>query len=341
MDQPIISFEHLPVTTTTVIIPLSGEITSCINLFSLFEVTFMEIPEGFRLKSQNKRKFIIPFCDTPGAILSLRYQGMTRGIITSLNSSHFKNSITMDISTRVKNVNLKLSPETIQLCGAKSLDVATEAARHVLAHANKIQSELTFMTNNPDLVEKAIIWMDNTRDDDDTITLPWFDVDEKKEGRIIKFLYSLATDHVKHSSMMTMIRDYYTKVENVCNHLSIQHNLIRCEMTNYNYDTGFNINRRKLYECVNKLNDMGKVPFIAQYWCQVYSYVSVFLPIESDVARPRGKRRKSTIMIYRSGHVTCSTKDPYQGERFYNMFGRVIMFLQAFINTGESREYKI
>nr|QBK93036.1 MAG: uncharacterized protein LCPAC403_01700 [Pithovirus LCPAC403] len=261
----------------------------------------------------------------------------------------------MDISTKIKNVNIKLSSDNIQLCGAKTLDVAIEGASHVIDHANRIQSDLDFMRNNPDLVEKAIKWMDKKtvgklcekqcegekQCEDSEIILPWFDVNNIEEGRIVEFLYSLAADCVHHGKMMNAVRNYYTKVTSVCKNLSIRYNDIRREMTNYNYDTGFTIDRRKLYTAINQLNDMGKVPCIASYWNLVFSYVSVYLPVETEFNRPRNKKRKSTIMIYRSGRVTCSSKDPTEGERFYTMFSKIIMKLEAYVRVPEIRDYTI
>lgn len=359
--DPIISFRNLPVTTATIIIPINGEILSYNNIFSLFDITYMSLPPKLKVRSREKKKFNIPFCPVPGSILSVRYQGNTRGIITSISSTYFRNSITMDISTQSKNVNIKLSSGIIQLCGAKSLDIAIEAANHVLEHANKIQSDVDFMNNNPDLVTKAIKWMDDMtvgkyilREDlisaeinlmsvmkDNEIILPWFDVEKVEEGRIINMFYSLATQFNYHSSLMNVIRNYYTNITLVCDNLSIKYNEIRREMTNYNYDTGFTINRRALFEAINTLYDKGKISFIAQFWNLVHSYVTVFLPIDSDFARRRGKKRKSTIMIYRSGRVTCSARNPNEGERFYIMFSHMIMKLEPWIRLSEVREYII
>ncbi len=358
---PVISFKHLPVTTAVFVIPINGEILSYNNMFSLFNITYMSLPFNLKVRTHDKRKFNIPFCPVPASILSVRYQGKTRGIVTSLKSGHFKNSITMDISTRKKNVNIKLSSDNIQLCGAKSLNTAIEASNYVLNHANKIQDDLDYMKSNPDLVEKAIEWMKKKtvgknviREDiisekinlvcitnDNEIILPWFDIEGVREGRIIDLFYSLATEFNYHSSLMKAIEDYYTKISLVCNKLSIKYNEIRREMTNYNYDTGFTINRRALFEAINILYDKGKIGFISQFWNTVHSYVTVFLPVETDIGRPRGKKRKSTIMIYRSGKVTCSARNPNEGERFYTMFSHMIMKLEPWIRVAEVREYVI
>ncbi len=171
------------------------------------------------------------------------------------------------------------------------------------------------------------------------IVLPYFE--NREEGRIIEFMYDLATDYVYYSTMITVIENYYSKITSVCTHMKIEYNNIKREMTNYNYDTDFSINRRTLYTLINKLNKMNKIPFFAQYWSQVHTHVTVFLPIDSDIIRPRGKKRKSIIMIYRNGRVTCSVSNPNEGERFYIMFSKVIMFLENFIRIPEIRSYSI
>ena len=88
---------------------------------------------------------------------------MTRGILRSTSGKHFKNSITLDLSLKDKNVNIKLcnsktrqSGSKMQMCGAKSLDQGMEGAKEVLKKINHIQNILDRMETNPTLKQKCI-----------------------------------------------------------------------------------------------------------------------------------------------------------------------------------------
>nr|QBK93575.1 MAG: transcription factor TFIID [Pithovirus LCPAC404] len=353
--EPLIHFEHLFVTTSTVVIPMMGKITNCDAIFSLFEVTHMEIADDFKGKRQNKKKFNIPFCPVPGSILSIRFRGLTRGIITSESTKQFRNSITIDISTSVKNVNIKLSATNIHICGAKNKAIATEAAEYIVKYSNDIQDNLDHMRVNPELVDKAIAWMENntvgdeyTRHDtgkqDHSIVLHKFEMEENQK-KIVEFFYSLATDFIYHSDMMDAIKYHYTKIDSVCepsrnnNLLAIDHANIRTEMSNYNFDIGFSIDRWKLYTAINDLHDKGIIPFIAQYFNCLHSYCSIYYPYEENISRPRGKKRKITFMVYSSGRVTMSCRNAVMGEPGYNKFNAVLMFLEFYVRKNVKREY--
>lgn len=103
-------FESLKITTITLIISLSGYVFLD-EAFALLPITRIELPPSKRVT----QKFKIPHCKIPGSILSLRYNGYTKGIIRTVSKKAFKNSITCDISTREKNVSLKLSRTKMQM----------------------------------------------------------------------------------------------------------------------------------------------------------------------------------------------------------------------------------
>src|SRR5207237_7875328 len=93
-------FDTLPVTTMTLVLPLTGRINLPLA-FNLLPITRLE----FTAPRRQKKRFKIPHCPVPGAILSLRFLGHTRGIIRSLEGKFFKHSITIDLATREKNVS--------------------------------------------------------------------------------------------------------------------------------------------------------------------------------------------------------------------------------------------
>ena len=93
----------LKVTTMTLIFQLDCKI-DLNKIFFLIPIT--KIP--YELVSNARIRYKIPHYEKPGSILSMRYRGMTRGILRSTSGKHFKNSITLDLSLKEKNVNIKL-----------------------------------------------------------------------------------------------------------------------------------------------------------------------------------------------------------------------------------------
>jgi hypothetical protein len=153
--------EHLKalkVTTMTLIFQLDCKI-DLNKIFFLIPIT--KIP--YELVSKARIRYKIPHYEKAGSILSMRYRGMTRGILRSTSGKHFKNSITLDLSLKEKNVNIKLcnsktrqSGSKMQMCGAKSLEQGMEGANEVLKKINHIQCILDRMEANPILKQKCL-----------------------------------------------------------------------------------------------------------------------------------------------------------------------------------------
>jgi hypothetical protein len=59
----------------------------------------------------------------------------------------------------VKNINLKLSSQSIQMCGASSLEDGIEAATHVINHCYIVQGILNRMHANQDAAKEMIQWI--------------------------------------------------------------------------------------------------------------------------------------------------------------------------------------
>jgi len=148
----------LKVTTMTLIFQLDCKI-DLNKIFFLIPIT--KIP--YELVSKARIRYKIPHYEKPGSILSMRYRGMTRGILRSTSGKHFKNSITLDLSLKEKNVNIKLCNSKtremgskMQMCGAKSLDQGMEGARDVLNKIAHIQSILNRVEQDSELKKRCI-----------------------------------------------------------------------------------------------------------------------------------------------------------------------------------------
>lgn len=342
-------FEELPVTTMTIVMTLSGGINT--------EMAFKLLPI-MRLKIQQTRessKCKLPHCIIPGSILSMRYRGNARGLIRS-KSHPFKNAVTIDISTKRKNISLKLSPFSIQMCGASSREDGIEAATHILNHLKRIQGLLNRIRIDPIKYLEIIKWIkENTcgksieksvsevRQFNNTtlhITKNVMDymignpsclIPDNFDQEITMFLLSLSKDFMYYSDLCRVL-DFIPNIETIIDE-SVELKHVDEAMVNYNYNLGFEVDRGNLNQYIDGVNG-----FIARYNNALATCVTIELPYEtpSHVIIKRRKNRvpHHTFLVYRSGSVTQSGPGGTLMRDAYYLFMNTISKLQQYIQYG-------
>jgi hypothetical protein len=136
-------YKNLRVTTMTLIFGLKCKI-DLNTIFYLLPITRI----SYTPSSKARTRYKIPHYEVPGSILSMRYRGQTRGILKTTSGTHFKNSITIDISLKEKNVNIKLTGSKMQMCGAKSVDQGIDGANEILSKIDKISDLIKRINKN-------------------------------------------------------------------------------------------------------------------------------------------------------------------------------------------------
>ena len=349
----MIDFKHLKVTTMTVVMPLKGMVNSD-QVFPLLEITRLDLPP----QKRQTQKYKIPFCKIPGAILSARYRGFTRGIIKSQNKKYFLNAITIDISTSEKNVNIKLSKSKMQMCGATSVRLAKEAAQHIIQKLYDTQDDIEYLNDHPEMTQQCLEWIKEvtrgqeimlppfTRDEDQvdpvivhTLQLPEeLPAELDLDKRIVMFLIRQAPD-------FAIYEDYCIQLDWVCTlKMVITKPLEVIEvikvMVNFNYDLGFNINRWALSQYINGFNG-----FTARYENTLDHSVTIELPYtpvsDSKITRRKDKVPCHTFLVYKSGLVTQSGPNEDLMEGAYYKFNETINQIRPYIiKPGVKRKLK-
>lgn len=342
----IVPFEELRITTMTLIIKLSSVVNTEAS-FLLLPITRIDIGQ-----TRESSKCKLPHCEIPGSILSMRFRNNIRGVIRN-NSKPFKNSVTVDISTVRKNINLKLSAETIQMCGASSMEDGVEAATHVINHLRSIQEVLNEIDNNLPHTLEIIEWIKNiTAGDviertmttenkigeimllisqkvtDKTIVRPMITVPEHFNMRITRFILSLVDDFIYHSDMCQKV-DFITRIKQVTDEdLNIEQ--VASAMVNYNYNLGFEIDRAKLNKFINNRDG-----FISHFDNALSTSVTIELPYEPPagmaIKRRRNKIPHSTFLVYKSGSVTQSGPGGEIMREAYYKFRNLVIELKPLI----------
>ena len=350
MEYP--PFEQCRLTTMTLVFILEG----CVSLepaFSLLPITRME----FTPPKRQKKKFELPHCQTPGAILSMRYSGDTRGIIRSTSGRYFKNSITIDLSTREKNVSIKLSQSKIQMCGASSENQGREGAQHLIDHLLIIQEELDYMQGNLEQAKSTLAWLvDATKGkqvsrpvhviqtqivtnadtgEDEEIKESVFSHNEKDykieipedlsgapDERIAKFLVRHHADFDFHSFFVSEM-EWILSIDQVTTRpLSIRK--ILKAMVNYNYNLGFTVDRYTLYEEM-----LGRHGFVSSYDNCVEHCVKIKLPYIPDDDEGSVRRKNKVpchcFLVYKSGVVTQTGPGEEKMREAYDRFWKSIL----------------
>lgn len=314
----------------TLVFILNGRV-SLDTVFPLLPITRIQVT----LPKRQKKKFELPHCSTPGAMLSIRYAGETRGIIRSATGRYFKNSITIDLSTTTKNVSIKLSQSKIQMCGASSEEQGREGAQHLIDHLLRIQEELDYMKAHPEATQASRDWLvkmtqgnrvDRSTDtgevESDFTLVPIESMEACPDPRIGAFLGRQAGDFDYHSFFLNEI-DWICTLDTVATpDLSIR--LINKAMVNYNYNLGFTVDRHALCDGMQYRHG-----FISSYDNCVEHCVKIKLPYtpteDEGNARRKNKVPCHCFLVYRSGVVTQTGPGEERMEQAYNLFWQSIL----------------
>jgi TATA-box binding protein (TBP) (component of TFIID and TFIIIB) len=366
-----LNYENLSVTTMTMVFLLETniDIPSTFHLLPVYKMDPLQLERPVRIKKTKtkvsktlkntkviknvktvetpakpervSKKFKLPYCDKIGAILSMRHKNITRGIIRN-------NKFAVDIVTSVKNINLKITPTKVQLCGAKSRENGIEAVTLVINHLKNIKQQITYLQQHVQEFYDILQWLMvetkgeptkkittyqiqsniilNVQDqfDDFTLITP-SDIPDVFNQDAINYIISLTGDQNYYS-------DYISKVKNLLRFTMVYQpticiNTINEVMVNFNYNVGFKINRDKLNDTID-----GKNGFLSHYDNALVNHVTVELPYKVDgklVYRKNGKKLACyTWLIYASGNCVQSGPNQELMRKAFELFIRTMYELK-------------
>lgn len=358
----IIPFEDLKITTMTLVMSLTNEVIKK-NAYLLLPVTYIENYKTTKKLGKHK----LPHSD-PGNIISNRYLGKVRGIIAK--KFPFKNHVTIVISTTKKNIHLKLSESSIQMCGASSNKDGVEAAQHIINHLTNIQNDLDYINQHRVEFEIALEWVISNIKGEPVDKPSW----ERREKEMLLFkpvndlifnIYKPVPDHtVKIINQIPLHLDvicatflisfsndlivnakyndyqiFYSDVVKGLHYIStiqyvienpIQIDHIDEAMVNYNYKLGFFIDRINLDKYID-----GENGFISRYNNALTTCVTIELPYEPlkniVIKRKKNKIPHHTFLVYKSGSVTQSGPGGELMEQAYYLFMTTLNKLEHLI----------
>ncbi|AYV86138.1 MAG: hypothetical protein Solumvirus1_13 [Solumvirus sp.] len=137
------SFKDLSATTMTCGVGLTDSSINLNTILWLLPIT--KVPPLTTKKKKNRIPFL---ADKPNSFISIRYKNYVRGLQRSESKTAFSHSITIDLCTKIKSLNIKLAPESMHICGATSKEVAIEGAQCIIDALVRIQNILEFIRAN-------------------------------------------------------------------------------------------------------------------------------------------------------------------------------------------------
>lgn len=323
-------FDELDVTTIVMIADLACEI-NLPEAFTLLPITkiHVDIPE-------NAKTIKLPHHDVPGSILTAQFREAVRGIVLSSKDSktsgkqydYFKNAITINMSVPDKNINLRLAPSSIHMCGLKSDHQAHRTVELLLEKLKSVQDDLDYMRHDMLATEECVNYIKATiRKTEDRVLYMPNDPELNIDKRILKFLTVNMSEHTRVDSFLTELQWIVSREHVYIGSPELK--LLSYSMVNYNYSLGFRISRRALSELINGVNG-----FEINYDNAINHSVKITTPfVIPQGCNIRRKKKKDdppkhTIMVYESGRVTQSAPSPELASEVYYRFNETIQMLK-------------
>ena len=322
-------FDKLIPTTMTLVARLNGTVNR-VNATPLMEVYHMDPAQCHR----SRKKVVIPHPGKSGLITTINYGNCNRGIVKSKRP--FRNSIMLVISTSTKNVNIKLSKKTIQMCGAPNFETAQEAIDGLMKNLLYCQKMIEYMEERKDDSEVCARWVKTKTKGPQvevngeklhTIVMP----EELTEGfpiiidkYIAAFILRRAVDFSFHRDYCKQI-DWILTFPKLCTP-DITSSRVMSSMVNYNYYIGHSIDRWKLCREVNGLGIKG---VSSRFLNTIDNSARITMEYEiparlADQIRKRNDKKRFTILVHRTGQVTLTGPHPEMNRIAYIAFADII-----------------
>ncbi|SPN78975.1 Hypothetical protein BRZCDTV_92 [Brazilian cedratvirus IHUMI] len=319
--------EEIPVTTMVVIVSFEP----LIDIDLLFPLLGMS---PFKTIIKNSKKVALPLLKA-GSLISARYKGVVLGNVQFIHPRFFKNSITVDMSTTHKNVNVKISKGKLHMCGIKNISMVHEATNLIFSHIAQAEKLLCKMEEKH--LDAALKYVESN--DEDCI--------QGLDRDIMEKLIYYATKCTEIKQFTDMIEGYRKSLKENKYHFSeeedgiyllnndknkvarhMQLTAVRKAMANYNFSLGFKVNRGELAKRIDGVSD-----FTARYNNTIDYSVTIEHP-HSETMKRKKDSPHVTFTVYRSGILTISGPHHDIIDPIYEKFIKIIEDVRPHIELG-------
>ncbi len=309
------SFKDLKPTTMVVCMSLNSDVNlGCIFNFLPIYWVKDKLPRSGKDKLPRSGKDKLPVIPITGTIISAKFMGHARGLVVT--PSCFKNSITMTMSTGIKNVCIKLYKDSIHVCGIDSNETISIVKDKVVELILGIRMLSEYCCKNAEKI-KALRFLG-----EDGIILykgkPI--VYEDYDVRILELLWEQRL-HLSQEDYYMFI-NWIISSPYICNEdLAVVD--VEKAMVNYNYEIGFRIIKPNVEEFLDGLDG-----FQCRYDPN-NCFVTISLPYEATFKVIKKKKKtRHTFMLYNTGKITQSGPNETLMEEAYNRFMKTILSIK-------------
>jgi hypothetical protein len=322
-DSLLPKLEDRNVMTIVMISYFEGKILNIESVFYILPAVRTNQPKPKR--KVNKIKFVHP--GENGVIISAKYKNKVRGIIRAITEDSWEHSVVVDMSEEVKNINFKVSPTNLHMCGCKSIDMGINASKTMIDHINQAQMGTNLLQDHAEISDKIIeeILGECSYVDD---KLDWaFDLDKIQihendneiEGGIRGFLATIFSDTQTRSQAVTK----YRWIKNIKPFISqkLEYTHFKMGMLKYRFNLNFKCKLESVIPYFIQIDNR----FLGNY----YSGVRNKVVFEFECfTKPE---KKHTFSIERSGQVTHSCSMLEEIDYVFNLFISVIREIREYI----------
>jgi len=317
------TIEDRSVMTIVMMSYFQGKILNIESVFYILPAVKTNQPKPKR--KVNKIKLIHP--GESGVIISAKYKNEVRGTVRALTMDSWEHSVVVDMSEEVKNINFKVSPTNLHMCGCKSIVMGVNASKIMIDHINQSQLGTDLLQTNLKISEKIVKEiLDECSYLDETFN--WmFDLDKIKI-------------HVNDNEIESIIRgflcslfsDVQTRIQAVSkfNWIKQLKPFISQQLVYTHYKMGmlkhrFNLNFRCNLEVIIGFFRQIDTRFLGNYYSGVRN--KVVFEFEC-LTKPESKH---TFSVERSGQVTHSCSILEEIDEVFGLFIGVIKEIKEFI----------
>ncbi|SNW62864.1 Hypothetical protein ORPV_960 [Orpheovirus IHUMI-LCC2] len=357
---------NMKISTMVFVAELEGDVNTY-SSFAFLPITVIDI----KPTTKKTKKIKIPHCDKVGAILSMCMKGQVRGILKSLDSKGFKNSVSIDISTSRKNLNIKLSKNSMHITGALSEDDAQEGCALLIKNILYTRDLVNKMRNNLEEVETICNWfVENSRgtqfEKEEIIeqenacyhirstdwNIKYPDADkycsfvENHDNDIVLFFVRTLVEAVMEGLNLSHFERMLGHIKNIMkipesdyegpiiSSDNLRVSSMKCSMIKYDYKLPYDVDVQKLCVAINGYNG-----FIARHNNQVRLSARIILPYDPEgienIHVKKNQNAKHTFIVNGCGSVSQHSPCHSLGCDAYKMFMEALLDLKEFIESPE------
>jgi hypothetical protein len=328
---------------STMLYPVDENTTYIKNFadYNVSTMTLVVLLEG-QVRDLDALQYVVPVVGlyrtkyaAPGEITSFRWRDKVRGE----SGGQFKNSPIVDICVPIpgkesKKISTKISLQKIQMCGCKSMGIGSIVGNFIIDHINSALIFLRSIQTNKMLYIDSAEWLlDNCKGENGSIEWPKEDQVPSEYDYFVRQIMYRCDDMTTWSQILDMTDFFQTlPASRVGSDTLISK--VGKSMVNYNYQTGFRINREQLLQTLLNLGYHSDYMNCNRSSVTLEMYSD--LDNDDDVIRNDGmKRSKQTVLIQLSGSIMHSGPGGKASEDCYYKFAQIIDSLREVIEKTD------